>query len=234
LRQYRQENVIASLAKHPAKNILEIGCGPQPLFREYDDFEKMVAVEPLKEFFTEALAQAGNDPRIRLINDRFENIADQLTSEHFDFIIVGGFLHEIDNPVEVLKAIKKVCSIETMIHSFVPNAHSFHRLLAFEMGLIDTIYQKSGHDEMFERTEVYNIETFRELFLSTGFQVKELGTYFIKTYTHDQMHAMLACNVVNKAVIDGLNRMTKYFPANGAEIYIGCMLDASEKATDKL
>jgi SAM-dependent methyltransferase len=224
LRQYRQKNVVLALSKSPSKSILEIGCGSQPLFLEYDDFEKMVAVEPLNEFFAEARELAGNDARITLINDRFENVAEQLAGQHFDFVIIGGFLHEIKNPVEVLEAVKKVCAADTVIHSFVPNAHSFHRLLAFEMGLIDTVYQKSGHDEMFERLEVYNVETFKKLFGLNGFDVDECGTYFIKTFTHSQMHDMLASNVVDKTVIDGLYKMTKYFPLHGAEIFVNCRI----------
>jgi SAM-dependent methyltransferase len=223
---------VLALSKNPAKSILEIGCGSQPLFLEYDHFDRMVAVEPLNEFFAEARKLAGNDERITLINDRFEHVADQLVGQHFDFIIIGGFLHEINNPVEVLEAVKKVCAPQTIIHSFVPNAHSFHRLLAFEMGLIDTVYQKSGHDEMFERLEVYNVETFQKLFELNGFDVAELGTYFIKPFTHSQMHAMLAANVVDNAVIDGLYKMTKYFPSHGAEIFINCSISGLRNAAE--
>lgn len=222
LREYRQQNVIKILTASPHKNILEIGCGSKPLFLEFDDFEKMVLVEPLKTFYAEVAEQAGSDPRIFLINDFFENSVEKLMPQTFDFIIVGGFLHEIHNPCEVLQAIKKVCSSTTIVHSFVPNAHSFHRLLAWEMGIIENVYEKSGHDEMFERFHVYNTETFNDLFAKNGFSISECGTYFIKPLAHTQMHEMLAQKIIDKSVIDGLNKMIKYFPQYGAEIYINC------------
>ena len=220
LRGYRQQNIFNILEKHPHKKILEIGCGPQPLFREYNNFEKMVVVEPGETFYLEAKSLAGADERIVLINDFFEDAVDSLVPEIFDFIIIGGFLHEIKNPDEVLQAVKKVSSCNTIIHSFVPNAHSFHRLMAYEMGLIKDVYQKSGHDELFNRLKVYDINSFKKLFIKNGFSVATYGTYFVKPYTHSQMVEMLAANIIDEKVLDGLNKMSKHFPDNGAEIYI--------------
>lgn len=225
IRQYRQQNVIRTLESGSPKSILEIGCGPNPLFSEFDHFEKMVVVEPLKFFYSEVEKLAGKDGRITLINDLFENTAIDPSGYLFDFIIIGGFLHEIRNPDAVLQAVKAVSGPATIIHSFVPNAHSFHRLLAYEMGLIDTVYTKSGHDEMFDRYYVYNIESFKDLFEKNGFSVTNFGTYFVKPFTHDQLHEMLVHKLIDKNVIDGLNKMVKYFPNSGAEIYIDCKIN---------
>ena len=74
------------------------------------------------------------------------------------------------NPDKVLQAIRKVCSEKTVIYSHVPNAKSFHQLLAYEMGIIDSIYKKSGQDELFKRQNVYDIETFNELLTRNKFQ----------------------------------------------------------------
>jgi SAM-dependent methyltransferase len=224
IRQYRQENIIRALEGGATKCILDIGCGPHPLFSSFDNFEKMVVIEPLSFFYSEVEKLAGKDKRIILYNDLFQNVASQLRHHAFDFIIIGGFLHEIKNPDEVLRAIKTVSGPETIIHSFVPNAHSFHRLLAYEMGIIDTVYTKSGHDEMFDRYHVYNIESFKELFEQNGFCVTNCSTYFLKPFTHDQLHDMLVHKSINKSVIDGLNKMVKYFPSNGAEIFIDCKI----------
>jgi SAM-dependent methyltransferase len=220
LREYRWQNIYQCLEQYPHKKILEIGCGFEPLFKGFDDFEKMLVVERGDDYYKVAKALAGVDKRIEIINGFFENVVDSLVPQTFDFIIIGGFLHEIDNPGAVLQAVKKLCTNTTVVHSFVPNAHSFHRLVAYEMGLIKDVYQKSGHDELFQRVEVYNIDAFKNLFIQNGFTVADCGTYFIKPFAHSQMNEMVNSNIIGKAVLDGLNKMTKYFPEQGAEIYI--------------
>ena len=220
LREYRQQNIFNILATCPHKKILEIGSGPLPLFRDFNDFEKMVVVEPGVTFYNQAKEFAGTDKRIELINDFFENAVQELLPETFDFIVIGGFLHEIDNPDAVLQAVKKVCNKNTIVHSFVPNANSFHRLVAFEMGIIKDVYQKSGHDELFNRVEVYNMDSFKKLFTQNGLTIADSGTYFLKPFTNGQMDKIVTANIIDHAVLDGLNKMTKYFPDHGSEMYI--------------
>lgn len=220
LRCYRQENIfkILSTCKHPS--ILEIGSGPLPLFKAFTGFKKMVVVEPGASFFKLAVELAGADERIVLYNDFFEDIVDQFSPETFDIIVIGGFLHEINNPDEILQAVKKLCHSNTVVHSFVPNAHSFHRMMAFEMGLIKDVYQKSAHDELFQRVQVYNIESFKNLFLQNGLKIDAFGTYFLKPFTNGQMSKMVDTQIIDQAVLDGLNKMTRYFPEHGSEIFI--------------
>ena len=220
LREFRQKNIFSILKCNPHATILEIGSGPLPLFRDFNDYEKMVVVEPGVAFFEIAKKLANGNTRIRLINDFFETVVQELVPETFDIIIIGGFLHEISNPEEVLQAVKKVSGKNTIIHSFVPNANSFHRLVAFEMGIIKDVYQKSGHDELFNRVEVYNMDSFKKLFTQNGLTVASSGTYFLKPFTNGQMDKIVTANIIDHAVLDGLNKMTKYFPDYGSEMYI--------------
>ncbi|MCB0496602.1 MAG: methyltransferase domain-containing protein [Cyclobacteriaceae bacterium] len=220
LRRYRQRNIQESLNRHVHKNILEIGCGEHPIFQDFDAFDKMVVVEPGDIFYERAVSLASNDERITIYHGLFENILDQFKDGPFDYIIIGGFLHEIDNPDEVLKRIKEVCHTNTIVHSFVPNAKSFHRLLAYEAGLIQSIYEESKLDALFGRRTVYDVVTFSELFELNGFSVIEKGSYFIKPFTHHQMEKLLSGQIIESSVLDGLNKMSAHFPDNGAEIYI--------------
>jgi hypothetical protein len=226
LRTYRQENIFTQLAATGAKRILEIGSGPLPLFKSMDNFERMVVVEPGDHFFSIAKDLAGDDKRITVIHDFFENIVDELVPEKFDFIILGGFLHEISNPDEVLQLVQKVCHPTTVVHSFVPNAKSFHRLLASEMGLIKDIYQKSAHDELFNRTAVYNMDSFKELFQKNNYSVESFGTYFMKPFTNSQMQQMVLSQIITASVLEGLNKIIRYFPDNGSEMFINGIMNS--------
>jgi acetyltransferase-like isoleucine patch superfamily enzyme/SAM-dependent methyltransferase len=225
LREYRRKNILEMLMKYPHKRFLEIGCGPDPLFQFIGDYEKMVVVEPGRAFFKMAETMAGKTKNVVVINDLIENLTEKMQSEIFDFIVIGGFLHEIDNPEQVLSAIRKLCSKDTIVYSFVPNAKSFHRLLAYKMGIIDNIYQKSGHDELFRRHNVYDIETFNELFAKKEFRIVESGSYFVKLFTHDQMFDLINRKVLDKSFLDGLEKMIDFLPEMGTELWNICKVD---------
>ncbi len=219
IRKYRKKNIQAILLKHPHNRILEIGCGPYPLFADFLDFHRMVVIEPSKLFYESAIKQSNEDPRILIINDLIENNNEFIHHETFDFIYIGGFLHEIENQSIVLGAIREICTKNTIIYSWVPNARSFHRLLAVEMGLIENVYEKSGHDALFQRQNVFDIETFNSLMTNNGFKVIESGSYFIKPFTHDQMNRLLTQGIVNKSCLEGLEKMIKFLPDMGAELF---------------
>lgn len=224
LREYRKQKTWAVFHANPHARILEIGSGPRPLFTEYDDFERMVVVEPGDDFYREASQHAAGDARIQVIHNLFEHVVDKLQQESFDIIVVGGFLHEIDNPGSFVKMLRQVCTPHTLVHSFVPNARSFHRLLAFEMGLIDTVYQKSENDVLFQRRTVFDLESFIQLFSTHGYRVEASGSYFIKPFTHHQMDQLITASILDSKVMNGLDKMIKYMPEYGAELFINARI----------
>lgn len=225
LRKYRKKNIFQALKKYSYRRFLEIGCGPDPLFPEIKDFEKMVIVEPERKFAEMAKSMSTIDSNIEVINDLIENVTDNLKREAFNFVVIGGFLHEIQNPDIVLQAVREICIENTIVYSFAPNARSFHRLLADKMGAIENIYERSEHDELFERQSVYEINTFNELFTRNKFKVVESGTYFVKPFTHSQMNELLNHKIISKNCLEGLDKMIDYMPDMGAELWNICKID---------
>lgn len=112
----------------------------------------------------------------------------------------------IENQNSVLEAIRNICTKNTVIYSWIPNTRSFHRLLAVEMGIVENVYEKSGHDTLFQRQNVYDIETFNSLMTKNRFKVVESGSYFVKPFTHDQMDRLLNQGIVNKSCLEGLKK----------------------------
>jgi hypothetical protein len=53
-----------------------------------------------------------------------------------------------------------------------------------------------------------------------GFRILSYGTYFIKPFTNQQMEAIMAQNIVDKDIIKGLERMVRYMPDLGSEMYV--------------
>lgn len=222
LREYRKISILDALRKYPHTRILEIGCGADPLFQYIDDYDRMVVIEPGELFYEMIQRLLKDDSNILVIKDLVENVACNLHEENFDFIIIGGFLHEIDNPEKILEVVRNLCSEKTILYTYVPNAKSFHRLLAYKMGIIENIYQKSGHDDLFTRQNVYNKDTFNELLLKNNFRIVESGSYFVKPFTHDQMEEMLTYSIIDKSCLDGLDKMTDFLPDMGSELWNIC------------
>lgn len=103
----------------------------------------------------------------------------------------------------------------------MPNALSLHRLLAVSAGMIPQPDILSQRNIMLQQHHVYTFEALKNMLISAGdIQVLEKGSYFIKPFTHEQMHQCVAQGIFGKKVLDGLYNLTKYLPEHGAEIYI--------------
>ena len=219
LRKYRMKYLVDYLSTIKASKILEVGCGNDPIFLNYDNFEVMDIVEPGELFYEFTKNKIAGDQRISIQNCLLEESKLELKND-YDVIVLGGFLHEIENPEEVLSVVKKIAKPETIVLTYVPNANSFHRLLAFESGIIKSHFEFSENDKIFGRTCVFTTESVGKLFTNSGFEVVKKETYFIKPFTHQQMDDLLNLPFFTKEILQGLFRMTKYMPDMGCEIFV--------------
>lgn len=221
----RKKNVIEQCNKFGHRNILEIGCGMNPFFRDYKNFSNMVIVEPGELFANNArrlAIQENNDKRIEVISGFLEDEIDviKLLGIKFDFIMLSSVLHELDEPKKMLKAIKELCSEQTVVHINVPNANSMHRLIAMEAGLIQDIHEQSRQMQKMQRRRTYDMGLLKEEVQEAGFHIIDFGSYFIKPFTHLQMQRCLDEGIIDEAVLTGLTKMIQYMPEFGAGIYV--------------
>ncbi len=216
----RRDFVLSVLEQYQAKRIVEIGCGNEPLFLHYADYEHFIIIEPTVKFYENAVNLAANNPAITLYNDYTENCTASLIAANPDVILISGLLHEIPDPALVLKAVFDVCSPDTLVHINVPNANSFHRILALEMGLINDLKELSPNQKMLQQNHTFDIESLEKLCQSVGFQAVESGSYFIKPFTHRQMQTLENHEQFGTNVINGLAKMEKHMKGLGAEIFI--------------
>ena len=217
----RRRQVLASLLKYGHKYILEIGCGLEPLFPYCGQFQTYTIVEPSEVFAQRARDLAAGTQGIDIIQGYFEEVYDQLPVKPcFDFIILSSLLHEVEKPIELLQAIWRLCGESTIIHINVPNVFSFHRLLAVEMGIINDIFEQSGTEAKFQRQTRFDKSLLFKMVEDNGFQIISSGTYFVKPFTHEQMEKMLHHGILDTLVIEGLERMIKYMPDLGCEMFV--------------
>ncbi len=152
-----------------------------------------------------------------LINGFIEDVYDKLG--HYDTIIFSGVLHEVPNPNEVLQAIYKICNENTILRVNVSNVYSLHNLIGYEMGIIENLFKLNETDIRFKRHNKFDKKFLIEILKQNGFEIIEFGSYFIKPFTNQQMEQMLSKKIISEKVIEGLDKVIKYIPEFGAEIY---------------
>lgn len=217
---YRRKKIIDLLLSCEHSNILEVGCGLEPLFCHFQGYQKMVVVEPSPDFYQRACAYA--DGRVTCINGFMEDCVQEVSEcgTQFDYIVVSSLLHEVERPETLLAAVKKLCHAGTVVHVNVPNAVSLHRLLAFEMGLIKEVHERSDLQITMQRNRVFDLESLEDAVGQAGFTVLDKGSYCPKMFTHHQMKQMMDAGIITEKTLEGLYKMEKYFPEYGSEIYV--------------
>lgn len=222
---YRRKQLLQIMERYSHKNILEIGCGLEPLFPYIEDFEREVIVEPAGMFIEvmrQKIEQCRMQDKVCCIEGFFEDEADRVkkTGVEFDYIIVSSLLHEVEQPEKLMMAVKETCGQNTIVHINVPNANSLHRLLAKEMGLISDVHELSDLQIKMQRNSVYDIDSLSEFVKDIGFEVLESGSYLPKFFTAGQMEQILQNGILTEEVFEGLYGLGKYLPDYGSEIYV--------------
>ena len=104
-----------------------------------------------------------------------------------------------------------------MVHINVPNAYSFHRLLALEMGLVTNVHEKSELNKLLQQRTVFDLN--RCSYVATcGFKILDQGACLAKPFTAQQMQDMIDQNIIQEEVIEDHYKMRKYLPEMGFEI----------------
>jgi SAM-dependent methyltransferase len=218
--QMRKRMLGALLERQTPRRILEVGCGTESLFGHWPHFEEFVVVEPGAGFAEKARQDAAGDPRIHVVEDFIESAAPALSGRQFDLVLVSGLLHEVPDPAAVLKGLRPLCGGHTLVHVNVPNARSLHRLLAMEMGLIETLTQISDRQKALQQSRTFDMDALILLSGECGFRVAEQGSYFIKPFTHSQMADLHGSGFLDDRMLNGLYRLERHLPGLGSEIYV--------------
>lgn len=219
---FRKRKIAELLAKHNHDCLLEVGCGLESIFLDLKTFKELTVLEPAQMFYEKALEDLRQLPNVnaKVLNLLLEDSVQELKGKKFDFILVSSLLHEIPDQAKFLQSLASIANESTIIHFNVPNAASFHRLLAVEMGLIQSEFEMSASNIQFQQHTVFDLKRLTKLVESNGFKVIESGSYSFKPFTHSQMQKMIDVNLITEEMLNGFYRMERHLPSLGSEIYV--------------
>ncbi len=209
------------------KRILEVGCGVDLFIDAVDKagvgFERWVVIEPASVFAQRARARATTEPRLLVVEGYCEDPAVGRAVHElgpFDVVLLSGVLQDVEDPARLLHI--SLAFSEPGAHVLVttPNALSFHRLLAVEMGLMPTPHSLSPRNMRFRQDIVFDPDSLRRLLEEGGLNKLQFEGYMFKPFTHAQMARVL--ELLPSGASEGLDRLGQKFPQHAAEIaYIG-------------
>jgi hypothetical protein len=221
--KYRRKLVMERLNAIKPRTVIEVGCGSELLYQHYfrvaGAVDQWVIVEPGSEFY--GIASKSGLPNLVAIQGFFEEAILQIKA-HLptppDMIIISSVLHEVASPRELLGAAQSIMGEQSVLHVNVPNATSFHRMLAKSMGLINDVKVLSTRNLELLQQRVYDAASLRIDIEATGLAVVSAGGYLVKPFTHVQMQTI--STQLGEAVLDGLYQMGKDRPELASEIYL--------------
>lgn len=220
--KYRRKFVMERLNAIKPKTVVEVGCGSELLYQHYYQekgaVDQWIIVEPGTEFY--CVASKSGLVNLVAIQGFFEDAIPQIRAQlptPPDMIIMSSVLHEVSSPQDLLKAAQRIMGEQSVLHVNVPNATSFHRMLAKAMGLIGNVNKLSARNLELLQHRVYDATSLRLDIEASGLEIVSEGGYLVKPFTHAQMQAIYPH--IGDAVLDGLYQLGKEHPELASEIY---------------
>lgn len=140
-----------------------------------EDFKELHVIEGSNEL----LSQIPEYPNIFKYNCYFEEFKEEICA---DTIIMSHVLEHLENPVGILRKFKSFLNNSGVFIISVPNAKSIHRLVAKDMGLLDSIYSLNERDFALGHYRVYDLDSLTKDCFEAGYEVVERGGVFLNRF----------------------------------------------------
>lgn len=191
-------------------NFLEIGPAlgimTEKLINEIENY----AICEGSTFFADQLKE--KFPKIAIYNCLIEEMAEE---NKYDLILLGHVLEHVDNPIEVLKKIKKLLTKNGKLITVVPNSNSIHRQAAVLMGILKEQKELNQTDLFHGHRRVYDLEMLKQDFIKSNYEILETGGYWLKPLSNKQLSEQWT-----KEMLEAYFKLGEKYPEISAEIYI--------------
>lgn len=200
--------IAAALA--PGARVLELGCATGLMTTLLvGERRELVAVDRSAPYLQRLGARHLPGVRTLLVD------VEQVEPEgRFDHVVATNLLHEVGDPQALLRRAGGWLAAGGRIHVTLPNPRSLHRVVAYEMGLIDRLDALSERGARFGTRRALDADALAALAVEAGLRVRERGGIFLKPLPNDAMAKLDA------AVLAGFERAARHLPEHCAMSYL--------------
>ena len=167
--------------------VLDIACGDgwlTQLITQLPEVAHLNAIDESTEVVKYAEKRQYTCP-VKFDVSRFE---DYSPDSRFDSITALNILEHVEDQVLFLKRIKSLLKTDGKAFLYVPNANSFHVLLAVEMGVIpDKYFLNEWQQNFVGHTTHYDMDMLRAQVENAGLDIEDIGSIIFKPFSNSQM-----------------------------------------------
>ncbi len=194
----------------PGARVLELGCATGLMTTQLAGEGRAVLAVDRSAPYLERL-RARELPGVETLLADVELVAPE---GRFDHITMTNVLHELGDPDALLRRARGWLVPRGQIHVTLPNPRSLHRLVAFEMGLIDRLGELSERAERFGTRRSLDADALVHLAESAGLRVRERSGIFLKPLPNAAMAKL------DPAVLEGFELAARHLPEHCAMTYL--------------
>lgn len=202
----RRSQVLNTANKVNPTKVLDVGPGLMQYYNIIPNWSSYLIIDPVQEFI---------DSKPAHVEGICSTLEDVEITDKFDLIILSGMLHLSKDRDLFLEKIYGLCHDDTIIHINVPNAESFHRILGYNMGLLEDVRDQSENDLKYKHGKNFTKSDLMILLSKNNFHVDLATTYAFKPFSDKQM-----VKILTPELMVGLNKMQSLFNKYGCEIVI--------------
>ncbi|CAO4172672.1 Methyltransferase family protein [Methylorubrum aminovorans] len=202
----------------PQGRALELGCylgeSTEWLTGLYRD---LTVVEAAPSLIEAARQRVGDSPRF--ICSTFETLE---MEETFDAIFLINTLEHLDDPVLVLRRIRRWLTPAGRLFLLVPNANAPSRQIAVKMGLITHNSAVTPAEAANGHRNTFSFDTLERATRDAALSTLHRGGLIFKALANYQFDAALAAGIISDAYIEGCYQLGNQYPELTASIYLIC------------
>ena len=175
----------------PHDRVLELGCATGAMTaRLAGERRTVVAVDRAPAYLRRAHAR-GLRGVTWIRGDLEDPLPDALG--RFDHVVVANVLHELDEPAALLRRIvRDHLARGGTVHVSLQNPRSLHRIVALEMGLIDTLDEVAAAGRRYATRRLYDADAVATLAATAGLTVVRREGVMLKPLPNAAMAALPA------------------------------------------
>jgi len=170
----------------------------------------------------------GSAELARLVHERLGSLTRVNTSLFEEFapsrlfrqiFLVHGLEH-LDDPVKVLASAATWLEPDGVLLVAVPNARALSRLIAVEMGIVDSPESVTAGEKLHGHRVTFTSDSLRSTVESANLHVIEEGGVVLKTLANFQFDLAMAAGIVDEAYIDACDALSRSYPDFSSSIYV--------------